>query len=212
MIFLVFAMMVLPNLAASAELLDPAQQQYRGGRETAILRNNAYETIGAAQYWNTKTKFVIELILFEDYHLENAEVFAGTENELPPMAADNNVQPGAFPCKRVYTDEFPQTTMIQCDLVEELDFTWGSLRTRNVAFHGDVARLDANDQSYAKDDFWAVPVKYNELIGDYEIDEEIFYPFSNQEWGGYFNAYWTHPDRGHFRGPVMGRIFITSFI
>lgn len=200
---------LVPNFVATAAILDPPMTQYRGARQTAILRNSEYEALGIAQYWNTKTKFVIELILYDDYHLENAQVFAGSENELPPMV-NGNVQPGAFPCLREYNEEFPQTTMIQCDLVEELDFTWGSIRTRNAAFHGDVQRLDSGGVGYANDAFWAVPVKYDETASEYVVNEDIFTPFENQTWGGYFTTYWTHPDRGHFRGPISGLTYDTT--
>jgi len=152
-IFIMLIVMIGPSLVASAEIISPPATQYKGGRQTAILRNSEYEALGIAQYWNTKSKFVIELMLYDDYHLEDAQVFAGTENELPPMSG-GNVQPGAFPCRRDYESELPNTTMIQCDLVEELNFTWGSIRTRNAAFHGDVQRLDSEGVGYANDSFW----------------------------------------------------------
>lgn len=197
---IVIALIVIlaPTFVASAVILEPPAVEYKGSRQTAILRNEHFETIGIAQYWNTKSKFIVELLLYDDWLLTDAQVFAGSENELPPTNDGGNVQPGAFPCKRDYTAP-PETTMIQCDLELELDFTWGSLRTRNVAFHGDVQRLESDGVGLANDVFWAVPVDEFGIVR-----EDIFFPFDNQTWGGYFTAWWTHPDRGHFRGPISG--------
>lgn len=209
-IILVVLIVILgPSLGASAEILEPPAVQYKGSRQTAILRNEHYETIGIAQYWNTKSKFILELLLYDDWLLTNAQVFAGSENELPPMNVGDNVQPGAFPCKRDYTEP-PETTMIQCDLELELDFSWGSVRTRNVAFHGDVQRLESDGVGLANDAFWAVPVNYDDILDEYVVNEAIFTPFTNQTWGGYFKAWWTHPDRGHFRGPISGIDYDTT--
>jgi len=194
--------MLAPSLIATAEILPPPAYQYKGQRHNVILRNSAYEILGEAQYWNTKTKFIIELQLFDEWMLTDAQVFAGLG--LPPMVNDN-VQPGQFPCTRDFTDT-PTSTMIQCDLVEELEFNWGSIKTRNVAFHGDVSRLESDGVGLANDSFWAVPV---DELG--VIQEDIFFPFDNQTWGGYFLSLWVHPARGHFiDSPVAGLTYDTS--
>jgi hypothetical protein len=189
--------LLCPTLLAGAETLLPDRVQV--GRQEAILIDSEGLPIGTAEYWNTRYHLNVELAFVDGWQVTEAQVYAGTEP--PPLKKDKPV-PGQFPCVREFAER-PYNTRVQCSLKEELSFTWGWDRTRDMAVHGDLVQLDDTGAVIATNDFWALPVNDLGEIASYT-------PWPGLNWGGYFSAAFYHPERGHFiDSPVGGLTYAT---
>jgi hypothetical protein len=183
---------VLVNAQSAAPLAVQVVRQH------AILLDEDGAKIGDAEYWNTRYSLVVDLQFDGGWQVAEAQVYAGTEP--PPLQKDKPV-PGHFPCTREYPER-GQSTRIQCNLKDELGFTWGGDRTRYMAIHGDLVRL--NGDTVEENDFWAIP-----LI-EQEDASEVFVPWPALHYGGYFTTKLYHPMRGHFiDSPVAGLTYLT---
>jgi hypothetical protein len=185
------------TLLVSAQSTSPSSFQY--GRQQAILIDAEGFPVGTAEYWNNRGSLMVEFQVTDGWSVKDAQVYAGAET--PPLKKDKP-QTGKFPCLRDYPDN-PQGALLQCDLSEELGFTWGGERTRFLAFHGDLVQYDAEGTLLAENDFWALPLNDAGEIGAY-----FSWPGLNH--GGYFTTTFYHPQRGHFiDSPVAGLTYQT---
>jgi hypothetical protein len=173
-------------------------------RQTADLMMGAENAsdpaikLGTAEYWNTRNNFMIELQVDEGWQLVDAQVYAGLET--PPLKKDKPV-PGRFPCKRDFA-VLKDRNMVMCSLKEELDHSWGGLKTRYVAIHADLTKVDEFGITLTTD-VWAIPTTEEGLVEAYE-------KWPTMHWGGYFETVFVHPRRGHFiDSPVSGLTFET---
>jgi hypothetical protein len=197
------AFLILVSLLVSAV---PVNAQSTGSlaliakRQPAILIDNEGFPIGTAEYWNIREFYMLNLALSDGWRIKEAQIYVGIE--VPPLKKDKPV-PGEFPCVRELP-EMPETTLIQCSLQDDFSFSWGQNRTRYVAFHADLVKLDGAGSVAATNEFWALPV--NDLG-----QLQAYYPWPGLKHGGYFNTVFTHPQRGHFiDSPVSGLSYETD--
>lgn len=170
----------------------------RAGRMQAILLDNEGLPIGTAEYWNNRPDFLVDLAMADGWQIADVQVYAGTEP--PPLKKEKPV-PGNFPCVREFLNQ-PQSILIQCNLVDEFAFKWGTDRSRYIAVHGDLVKLDPSGVVIAKNDFWLAPLDPAAVA--------TFVRWPALIHGGYFENEFVHPQRGHFiDSPVAGLTYRT---
>lgn len=168
------------------------------GRMQAILLDAEGLPIGTAEYWNNRPDFLVDLAMADGWQIADVQVYAGMEP--PPLKKDKPV-PGKFPCVREFLNQ-PQSILIQCNLVDEFAFKWGTDRSRYIAVHGDLVKLDASGVVIAKNDFWLAPLDPAAVA--------TFVRWPALKHGGYFENEFVHPQRGHFiDSPVAGLTYRT---
>ena len=190
--FIILLSLLFGSLPVNAESTDPLALIAQ--RQNAILYDKEGIQIGTAQYWNIRDFYIVELSLWNGWSITQAQIYAGLEP--PPLKKDKPV-PGAFPCVRELTGL--SSVRIECNLGDELGFSWGTNRIRYVAIHGDLSKIiDPKKGTTILNDFWAVP---DPLPMEQGL-EYVAWPALKR--GGYFTYAFTHPSRGHFIDSPVG--------
>jgi hypothetical protein len=193
---LLLASLLLSTIPAAAATETSLASHY--GRMEAALLDMEGRLIGTAEYWNNRPDFLVDLAVVDDWKITSVQVYAGMEP--PPLKKDKPV-PGNFPCVRKFSN-MTQSVLIQCDMVDEFAFKWGTDRSRHLAIHGDLVKLDAYGVVIAKNDFWVYPQEEDAI--------KTFVPWPALKYGGYFTNEFVHPKTGHFiDSPVAGLTYRT---
>lgn len=196
-----FAILLLAALLISSMPVTAATETSLAahyGRMQAMLLDMEGHPIGSAEYWNNRPDFLVDLAVTDEWKITSIQVYAGMEP--PPLKKDKPV-PGNFPCVRKFSN-MPQSVLIQCDMVDEFAFKWGTDRSRYIAIHGDLVKLDAYGVVIATNDFWVYPQE--------EAAIKTFVPWPALKYGGYYTNEFVHPQTGHFiDSPVAGLTYRT---
>ncbi|MCA9925948.1 MAG: hypothetical protein KC421_26435, partial [Anaerolineales bacterium] len=149
--------------------------------------------VGTAEFWNTRNHFMVDMALGDDWLLQDVQVYLGDE----PTATDFIAfmyNPSCY-----YALPEPDANLLmQCDLKEELDFTWGQDAIRYVSIRANAIKLDDNGVITDHERVW---VAYEPTLQPMIIRRFV---------GWYFSTNVVHPRRGHFiDSPVAGLTYET---
>ncbi len=196
--FSIFILIVLLIGTFPVSAQSMAQAAGPVGRMPATLINSAGRSIGTAEYWNNRNSFLVNLNPAKGWKIVGVQVYVGTK--VPPSIKGIPIVT-KYPCIRKFRDK-PEAILIQCDLDEELAFTWGQDRSRYIAIHGHLVKTSASGFALAMYDFWLKPQDPTALSS--------YVAWPKMKHGGYFTHEFTHPSRGHFiDSPVAGITYQT---
>ncbi|MEW6286163.1 MAG: choice-of-anchor O protein [Chloroflexota bacterium] len=198
--FLILFAMLCAVVPANAQNTDP--YAYQVTRQQAVLFDQL-KPVGRAEYWNTRENFMVQLSLQDGWTVTEIQLYAG--EALPPTNKAGQPVMGKFNCVRTYASRKQQNVLIQCNLDDEMNFTWGGNRTIYVALHGEMTQIApaGTVTTLQSRSFWMLPVNEAGVLQSY-----LKWP--KTKWGGYFTTVLYHPQRGHFiDSPVAGITYRT---
>ena len=190
----VIVLILLFGATALVSALSEATHGVQIVRQPAELILTNHKNIGDVEFWNTRHNFMVSIQPAEGWYVSAAQIYAG--KEAPPVAHNSKPLLEEFNCNRTFN--IPEgNPMIACNLMDELEFTWGRDRSVSAAIHVDLVLLSKKGTPIRRQEAWA-----------YYAPAAVEWKGSN--WGWYLETVFTHPARGHFIDSPVGGITFTT--